>query len=114
MQCYSLRSLAYHRPHVRLSASFPGIVGFLWHPSPAWFPVGTSSVLRTILGYSVPGTCLALRAGPHCSPGDVRGCSLQQAVNCPAGEVALSCLHVRFGPSLLIPVGFLYLTTIQA
>ena len=31
-----------------------------------------------------------MRAGSHCSPGDVRGCSLVQAVNCPAGERGLS------------------------
>src|SRR5262249_11555271 len=40
--------------------------------------------------YSVPGQCLALRAGPHCSPGDVLGCSLEHAVSCPAGERLLS------------------------
>ena len=86
LQRYSLRSLAYHRPHVSLSAGFPGSLGFLGNPSPAWYTVDTSSLQRTRQGYSVPGRCLALRAGPHCSPGDVVGCNLEHAVSCPAGE----------------------------
>ena len=114
LQRYSLRPPAYHRPHVSISAGFPGSLGFLGNPSPVWYPVDTCSLQRTRQGYSVPGPCLPLRAGSHCSPGDVMGCSLEHAVSCPAGEVALSCLHVRFGPSLLTSVGLSYLTTIQA
>ena len=90
MQRYSLRSLAYHRPHVSLSAGFPGSLGFLGNPSPVWYAVDTFFSRRTRPGYSVPGRCLALRAGSHCSPGDVMGCSLEHAVSCPAGERVLS------------------------
>jgi hypothetical protein len=86
MQRYSLRSPAYHRPHVSVSAGFPGSFSFLGNPSPAWYPVDTSSLQRTRQGYSVPGPCLPLRAGSHCSPGDVVGCNLEHAVSCPAGE----------------------------
>jgi hypothetical protein len=94
MQRYSLRPPAYHRPHVSLSAGFPGSVGFLGNPSPAWYPGDPCSLQRTRPGYSVPGQCLALRAGPHCSPGDVMGCSLEHAVSCPAGESSLSHVSV--------------------
>ena len=80
MQRYSLRPLAYHRPHVSLSAGFPGRLGFLGNPSPAWYAVDTFSLRRARQGYSVPGRCLPWRAGPHCSPGDVRGCTLEHAI----------------------------------
>jgi hypothetical protein len=80
MQRYSLRPPAYPRPHVRVSAGFPGRLGFLGNPSPVWYPVDTSSVRRTRPGYSVPGCRLPWRAGPHCSPGDVRGCTLEHAL----------------------------------
>ena len=84
--------------------AFPRSLGFLGNPSPASSMRLTNPPGGEAQGYSVPGRCLALRAGPHCSPGDVVGCSLEHAVSCPAGEDGLlSCLHVPFGPSLLIP-----------
>jgi hypothetical protein len=57
-------------------------------------PARHSSCRERGRSYSVPGRCLALRAGSHCSPGDVVGCTLGHALSCPAGEVALSCLRV--------------------
>ena len=80
MQRYSLRPLASHRPHVSLSAGFPGSLGFLGNPSPAWYPGDTCSSRRTRPGYSVPGYCLSWRVASHCSPGDVRGCTLEHAI----------------------------------
>jgi hypothetical protein len=80
MQRYSLCSLAYPRPHVSISAGFPGSRGFLGNPSPAWYTVDPSSLQRAKQGYSVPGYCLPWRAGSHWSPGDVRGCSLEHAL----------------------------------
>ena len=94
LQRYSLRPLAYPRPHVSVSAGFPGRLGFLGNPSPAWYPVDTCSLQSTRPGYSVPGPCLSLRAGSHCSPGDVVGCSLEHAVSCPAGESCLSLVSM--------------------
>ena len=94
LQRYSLRPSAYHRPHVSLSAGFPGSLGFLGNPFPLRYTVDTSSSRRTRQGDSVPGRCLALRAGPHCSPGDVVGCSLEHAVSCPAGESCLSLVSM--------------------
>ena len=115
LQRYSLRPSAYHRPHVSLSAGFPGSLGFLGNPSPAWYPVDTCSLQRTRPGYSVPGRCLLLRAGPHCSPGDVVGCSLEHAITGQPERLVASPVSVSvFGPSFLISVGLLYLTTIQA
>ena len=90
MQRYCLRSPEYHRPHVSLSVGFPDSVCFLGNPSTGQYPVDTSSLRRTAQGYSVPEYCLPLGVGPHCSPGDVRGCSLEHAVSCPAGESDLS------------------------
>jgi hypothetical protein len=81
MQRYSLRSLEYHRPHVSISPGFPGSLGFLGNPSPAWYPVDTFSSRRTRPGYSVPGYRLPWRVGPHCSPGDVLGCNLEHAIS---------------------------------
>ena len=81
MQRYSLRPLAYHRPHVSVSAGFPGRLGFLGNPSPLRYAVDTSSSRRPGESYSVPGYRLPWRAGPHCSPGDVAGCSLEHAIS---------------------------------
>jgi hypothetical protein len=81
LQRYSLRPLASHRPHVSLSAGFPGSLGFLGNPSPAGYPVDTFSSRRTRPGYSVPGYRLPWRVGPHCSPGDVLGCNLEHAIS---------------------------------
>jgi hypothetical protein len=54
------------------------------------YPVDTSSLRRTVQGYSVPECGLPLGVGPHCSPGDVVGCTLEHAISCPAGESELS------------------------
>ena len=64
------------------------------NPSPVWYVVDTSSSRRARQGYSVPRRCLPWRAGSHCSPGDVMGCSLEHAVSCPAGESELSHVSV--------------------
>ncbi len=69
-------------------------------PRVRWTPARHEECRERGKSYSVPGPCLPLRTGPHCSPGDVMGCSLEHAVSCPAGEAGrLSGLHVRFGPS---------------
>jgi hypothetical protein len=53
----------------------------LGNPSPVWYMVDTFSSRRTRRGYSVPRRCLPWRVGSHCSPGDVKGCSLEHAVS---------------------------------
>jgi hypothetical protein len=75
-------------PHVSISAGFPSSLGCLGNPSPVWYPVDTSSLRRTRPGYSVPGYRLPWRAGPHCSPGDVLGCSLEHALTVQPSERA--------------------------
>ena len=55
-----------------------------------WTPTQHEKRREQVRSYSVPGWCLALRAGSHCLPGDVMGCTLEHAVNCPAGESYLS------------------------
>ncbi len=72
MQRYGLRSPEYHRPHVSISAGFPGSLGFLGNPSTVRYAVDTCSDGRTVQGYSVPGCRLALHVGPHFSPGALR------------------------------------------
>ena len=51
------------------------------NPSTGRYLVDTSSLRRTAQGYSVPECCLPLSVGPHCSPGDVMGCSPEHAVS---------------------------------
>src|SRR5215207_3279859 len=46
LQRYSSRSPAYHRPHVGISAGFPGGVGFLGNPPTVPSPVDTCSPAR--------------------------------------------------------------------
>ena len=55
-----------------------------------WTPAPHYKCREQRRSYSVPGRCLSLRPGSHCSPGDVMGCTLEHAVNCPAGESYLS------------------------
>jgi len=114
LQRYSLRPSAYHRPHVSLSAGFPGSLGFLGNPSPVWYMVDTFFAGRTRQGYSVPGRCLPLRAGSHCSPGDVMGCSPEHAVSVRPERVVSLVSPCPFWTKPIISVGLLYLTTIQA
>jgi hypothetical protein len=59
-----------------------------------WTPALPDEGKERRRSYSVPGQCLSLRAGSHCSPGDVMGCSLEHAISCPAGERGLSHVSV--------------------
>ena len=59
-----------------------------------WTPARLEECRERARSYSVPGRCLSLRAGSHCSPGDVMGCSLEHAISCPAGERELSHISV--------------------
>ena len=63
-------------------------------PRIRWTPTQHQECRERARSYSVPGRCLALRAGSHCSPGDVMGCSLEHAVSCPAGESDFSHVSV--------------------
>src|SRR5262249_23208570 len=61
-----------------------------------WTPTRHSSCREQGRSYSVPGRCLPLRAGSHCSPGDLMGCNLEPAVNCPAREHFCSHVSMSF------------------
>src|SRR5262245_6237710 len=50
------------RQHISRLSREPWLPG---DPSPVWYVVDTFSSWRTRPGYSVPGRCLALRAGSH-------------------------------------------------
>src|SRR5262245_18601332 len=100
MQRYSFRPPAYHRPHVSVSAGFPGRLGFLGNPSPLRYAVDTSSLLGEPERVT-PVLDAVCRGGWGLTVR--RETSGDAARNTPSvsGQraVLLSCLPVRFGPS---------------
>ena len=75
---------------------------FRWTPTLHW------QCRERRRSYSVPGRCLSLRAGSHCSPRDVMGCSLEHAINVQperhvASHVSVSVLGQADNPRRLDP-----------
>src|SRR5712691_3785243 len=95
-------------PWAFASEPIPLLTRMRWIPTPHW------QCGERVRSYSVPGCGLSLRAGPHCSPGDVMGCSLEHAISCPASErVPPPVSPCPFWTKPITSVGLFYLTTIQ-